>query len=781
MKSVMKTLIVCVVVASVMVMSGTAAVAQVGFGFPPLWSSPTFSTQPMQVPTWEDPFLGEGDILIDNFEYWDSPYNHGWRQSEPAYPTYGFGMGYATIFNTILDLQEGSRVLDVYRPASVFLIGTPYEKHMILHGLSSPPSAIDQDGENFINLNKNPVLSFQFRAPLGIEKWDIFELIVTGYTGASIPNNITVRFLPLQPNAGACLGPVNSTDGMYGYQAAVTGFQNSSGTTAGSIEVTVFLGRGLLDGSWHVVWIDLREAVKAGVDVFSDIGTSERSDWYMVQADAILITGQMFRLDNLMFRADEGHDLLDYPDLFEMGPLYAQIFEPYRFLFFADYAGAHIATHDVDEHKTESDHISDLMLNPANFILTEDPNDPNDTVVKYWTDLGADPNLFGKNDPTIAALFKREQFVVDLSLPIFADPNMRFGGNTAKALIAQGTLGWNPTVGGHGANGVQAFLLQPLPVYPYDGMPTYFPSYYAAMDVIKAYGKPFYRPELVFILEGALWNAGMTVWPNIAALDYTPMYFEDLIVTIEVTNGVHSDVRTFPISVVNYPVENYPPVVQLEINDQIFYVGELGEYIVNFIDPDCFIFSMAQPAATTHTPGYPLSTNFRTDMEGLVWNMTINGLPNYQYGPWIEQIINPGSGLIGWTPKFEGAYNTVITCRDARSALGFGEITIFAVNRGTWLNHPPIILGGPTQPVVIKAGEEFILHAPNFSVEDPDGDQLYASCNIGSCGRAPDDSFIWTFQTNFPGSYMVEIVFYDIRGGYAIMELFLDVKPWWSY
>ncbi|MGA1795344.1 MAG: hypothetical protein ACMUIL_05725 [bacterium] len=81
----------------------------------------------------------------------------------------------------------------------------------------------------------------------------------------------------------------------------------------------------------------------------------------------------------------------------------------------------------------------------------------------------------------------------------------------------------------------------------------------------------------------------------------------------------------------------------------------------------------------------------------------------------------------------------------------------------------------------MKAGEEFILHSPNFAVEDPDGDEIYASCNIGSCGRAPDGSFIWKFQSNFPGSYMVEIIFYDIRGGYAIMEFFLDVKPWWSY
>jgi hypothetical protein len=695
-------------------------------------------------------------------------------------------LGYATIFNTVLDMQEGSRVLDVYRPASVFLLSTPYERHQIFKPVFTPPSSANPDGEDCIRMmaidddeTVNPVISFDFRAPLGIEPWDIFELTVIGNgNDADNENSISVRIVPIQPNAGTFLGPVNSTDGMYGMTAGVTGYN-----PAGQLQVTVAIGRGMLDGSWHAVWVDLVDAVKIAVDNFDEIDDTDKNDWYMAQACAVAVSGQMFRLDNLMFRADAGHVLLDYPDMFEMGPLYAQIFEPYRYLFMADYAGASITSH-IDGEEHEIAHLTDLMLNPANFVLTEDPNDPNDPVVKYWTDLGADPNLFGENDPNIALLFDPDgnrEFAVDLSLPIFADPNLRLGGSGAESIIDQGTLGWNSTIGGYGANGIQAFLLQPLPVYPYDGMPTYMPAYYAAIDAIFALGKPYYQPGLVFLLEGALWNAGVTAWPNIAALDFTPRYFEDLIVTIEVTNGVHSDVRTFPISVVNYPVENYPPVLQLDIDDQIFYVGTQNAYLVNFIDPDCFIFSMSPAPATTHVPGFPISAAYRTDMDDLHWGMTLNGLTAYQYGPWIETIIDPCTGLIGWVPKFEGAYDTVVTCSDARGGTAFGEITIFCVNSGTWLNHPPIILGGPTQPVVMKAGEEFILHAPNFSVEDPDGDQIYASCNIGSCGREPGGSFIWKFQSNFPGSYMVEIIFYDIRGGYAIMEFFLDVKPWWTY
>jgi hypothetical protein len=676
-------------------------------------------------------------------------------------------MGYATIFNTVLDLQQGSRVLDVYRPASVFLLSTPYERHQIFHSLITPPSSNNPGGEACISTETNGVVSFDFRAPLGIEPWDIFELDVIGESDPNLANNsISVKIVPLQPPAGACLGPVNSTAGMYGATSAVTGFN-----PAGQLQVTVAIGRGMLDGSWHAVWVDLVESVEAAVDVFDDIDPNDRPEWQIARACSVAVSGQMFRLDNLMFRADYGHGIFDDdPDLFEMGPLYAQIFEPYRYLFIADY--------NVGEDNLK---IADLLLDLDNFLITQDPNDPNDPVYKYWVSLGADPNKFGEEaDPNLKDLFGRD-FTVDLSLPIFADTNLRVDGNAIAEVIDAGTLGWNSTVGGYGANGIQAFLLQPLPIYPYDGIPTYLPAYYDAIEAILTLGKPYFQPGLVFLLEGALWNAGLTVWPNIATLDFTPQYFEDLIVTIEVTNGVHSDVRTFPISVVNYPVENYPPVLQLNIEDRIFYVGQPNAYIVNFIDPDCFIFSMSPAPATTHVPGFPISAAFRTDMDDLTWGMTINGLTAYQYGPWIETIINPCTGLISWVPKFEGAYNAFVTASDARGGTAFGEFTIFAVNQGTWLNHPPIILEHPTRPVVIKAGEEFMLHHPKLVVEDPDGDLIYASCNIGSCGRAPDGSFIWRFQSNFPGSYIVEIIFYDIRGGYAVMDFFLDVKPWWSY
>jgi len=742
-------------------------------GFHDIFHPDILPFQPLQVPT---VVTVTGDILVDNFEYWNSPYNHGWRQIEPPYPVYGFGMGYATIFNTVLDLQEGSRVLDVYRPASIFLLGTPYEKHGIVYTLFTPPSPGSTTVKDHIDIIEHPVISFKFRAPLGIEPWDIFEFDVIGLTEAG--HNINVRIRPIQPLYGTSRENLNNADGMFGVASRVTGFVDGS-----SIEVTTEIGRGFLDGSWHIVWIDLPEEIKGAVDGSGDIDPNDRADWYMTQADAIFVTGQMFRMDDINFRSRENHELIDhvdYPDLFELGPLYAQIFEPYRYLFISDYAGAgHVAS------GRSAERITDLMFDAENFIT--DPNKIRDAWMADLLAVGEDPNYadpnsskYGTRQPYFTDLFGRgTDFIIDIDLPVFANPNLRAPGAEAEEVRAQPTLGWNATIGGYGANGIQSFLIRPLSINPYDGMPTYIPAYYAGIDAIHELGKNFYRPGQVFALESALYNMGEIFWPNIAYIDYTPQYFEDLIVTLEVTNGVHSDVRTFPISVVNYPVENYPPVLQLDIDDQIFYVGEPGEYAITFIDPDCFIFSLSPIPATTHTPAN-LGT-FRTDMEDFSFRMTLNGMPAYQYGPWIEQIIAPFSGLISWTPKFEGAYDVMVTCTDSRGASAFGEITIFTVNKGTWLNHPPIILGGPAQPVVIKAGEEFYLHAPNFAVEDPDGDELYASCNIGVCGRLYDGSFTWVFQSNFPGTYLVEIIFYDIRGGYAIMEFFVDVKPWWSY
>jgi hypothetical protein len=547
--------------------------------------------------------------------------------------------------------------------------------------------------------------------------------------------------------------------------------------------VYIDIGRGFLDGSWHTIWLDLPLMVANAIGGYTGTiptGASAADvldDVFMVSA-----SGQMFRLDDIMFRADDFLKTCE-PYLFKIGPRYAQIFEPYRYLFFATYE-----TTDCGGGEDLSN-VLDFMYQDtvANLFIT----DPNDIKAAWAADSNiaiTDPNfdrLVGEwaeantNNPFF------EIYGIDFTLPVFANPNFRLGKNpllaaTATASGVNQTLNWNATVGGIGSSGVQFLSVDPLEINPYDGMPTYIPTYFrcGCPGMVQNYGKTYFGPLPCYLLEGALWNAGFTLWPGIAKLDFTPQVFEDIILTLEVTNGRHSDYETFPISVVNYPVENYPPYIE-DVDDQIFYVGEQNAYVVGAIDPDCFIFDMSQQPATTHRPAY--FGEFRTDMDSIFWQFTLNGLPSYQYGPWMESMINTSSGIVSFVPKFEGAYDAVMVATDNRGASSVAEFTIFCVQRGTWLNHPPIVLGDWDHPQVVKAGEELILTTTEWSVVDPDGDELYYSCNIGSCGTLADGSFVWTFQTNFPGFYTAEIVVYDIRGGYAIVTVDVEVKPWWSY
>ncbi|MGA1796933.1 MAG: hypothetical protein ACMUIL_13845 [bacterium] len=547
------------------------------------------------------------------------------------------------------------------------------------------------------------------------------------------------------------------------YTSAVTD------SSEGSFQVTIYMDIAMLDAHWHNIEVDVPVAVRNAVDGCE--GIPEKDGWYMTKAGDISLDGDRFRIDHICFEKKRLPETLtaglSNPNLFELGLLNARILEHHRYLFMADY--------EVPEGSIK---ITDLMFDPENFLLVQDPDNPNDPVVRYWTDLGADPNRFGKEpDPTISSIMGRE-FVVDLNLPIFTDPDLCLTttgpGPSAKAIIDSGTLNWYVEAGGyphqyegHSGSGAVSFRNLPasmslhcLPVYPYDGMPTYLPAYNDAMGLLKAIGKPFFTPDLVFRLESALWNAGVTVWPNIVAMDYTPEYFEDLFFVMGVTDGIHWDTIKFSVSVVNYPMENYPPVVQLPEEDQVFGIGRVNECIVDFIDPDCFIFSLSSESSEpseprkAHAPGFPISMSYRTDMEELTWNITFNSLPEDKYGPWVEQIIQPDSGLITWAPDFECALDTIITCTDARDAIGFGQFTIFCrhlpvvhYSDGMVPYYPFTILYS-LQPSGIQTRNSYLLAPPLFSLYGPQG-----GFSSGTPARANrfGTGLIWPLTTHYPG------------------------------
>ncbi|MGA1864522.1 MAG: hypothetical protein ACMUHX_05620, partial [bacterium] len=509
--------------------------------------------------------------------------------------------------------------------------------------------------------------------------------------------------------------------------------------------------------------------------------------------------GQMFRLDDIILRVAE--ELLCGPYLFKIGPRYAQIFEPYRYLFFADYR---------DKCRGPSLlNVTDLLLVDKNGALPGETGyampvfpsmgletDPN-AIKAYWIDQGVDPKAFDPNRPESLEPVESISEVVGYSwfpntLTIFKDPNWRLDMNADPGeeiqnpayhpLASNQTFLWNGTVGGVGASGVQYLGIQPLPINPFDGMPTYIPVYgpMKVMATVNAYGKPFFEPNVVAALEAALYNAGFSHWPGIAYLDFTPYVFEDIILSIEVSNGRTSDMETFPISVVNYPVENYPPHIE-DVDSPMFMTGKTGTYALSVIDPDCTIFSLSSAPATTHTP--MIFGTFREDMSGIKWSLTQhnNSVIAYQYGPWIDSILDPCTGMISFTPKFEGHIHLNVVATDPLGASAMTMFMIMAHTQGTWLNHPPHIMMDWEHPQVMLAGEELILTEPDLRVMDPDGDEIYFSCNIGSCGRTASGKIMWTFTTNFPGSYLAEIVFFDIRGGYSIVTIDIIVKPWWSF
>ena len=216
---------------------------------------------------------------------------------------------------------------------------------------------------------------------------------------------------------------------------------------------------------------------------------------------------------------------------------------------------------------------------------------------------------------------------------------------------------------------------------------------------------------------------------EMAVFRFTPQCLEDLIVTATVHDHYNSDVIVFPLSVVNYHIGNNPPVIQ-RISKFVGYVGEPFTYQVKVFDKD---------------------------RDQLTYSATINGLPNYQYGPWQESIINPHTGLIQFTPQFEGDFKIMITVQDEKGAIGQISKKMTVVNRGSWLNHPP--RGTKIySPQLARAGDLFTMLT---SIADPDGDKLYYSTNIGSISSEG----VYSFMTYSPGQYNVVITACDIHGG----------------
>jgi hypothetical protein len=678
----------------------------------------------------------QGDILLDNFEYYDSPLNHGWQQEEPSYPIYGGTVGYGSL-NGLLDFAEGSRVLDVYRPASVFL---PFNSIYMPYTITKGTAYQNGNSLSLIDAN-NAELSFKVRAPLSVESFDTFSFVVIGttkstyFSGSNAGQNHPFQLI---------LFPRESPSG--NLKVGIDSIDPDSVHLEADPTIQVFLGRQFQDGTWHTVTIDLRKAVyKATGEDLKEIGT-------------ILVRGNQYRLDDIIFFKKSPY-MNRAPYLFRIGPFYPLLFDQT-----GQYSTRLIFAEDPD--------LGTWCLDPNGKAICYDTPRDQTTLQRTMLDVPDD----------VYANYKDE------NLLYFTDSqgNKRFvDGRKGDSLI------FHITVGGPGANGVEApNLCSRIPLTytdPANGYAMPIPNYssflqsYYGITAIPKWNVPVTQwlsgEENLKDLQYALINSGFSYLPNVVVLRMQEQVMENLTLTCECSDGRLSDVETFTVSVVNYSVTNYPPKIE-QLSDQCFEVGRTPTQRDIIMGGLTLPGQTASAQAITSQPATNVYTITATDPDPgdiLTYSMTINGLPSYQYGPWMQQIIDPYRGVVTFTPQFEGVFQCVVTVRDSRGLAAMGSFNLYCVNKGTWLNHPPIILEPIQSPQECRAGEFFTLS--DLQMYDPDGQKLFYSCNIGAVG----DDGVFSFQTQYPGQYSVQITGYDSLGGHVTQAFVLDVNPWWSF
>jgi len=763
-----------------------------------------------------------GTVVLDNFEYWNSPRDNGWEAYEPSYPIYGAGIGLGNL-QTLVDFQEGSRVMDVYCNPSVFLPmgGNTYMPYTI---------SKDADYRDASGVERKGIpgafstFSMQVRAPLSIEWFDTFRVIVRvrvqtgasasptglvpegtgqdvplGATSVGCPNTCTnvkfgiadIVFVPRETQVGCT--PSNVLQRIYEMDPATTsgtlvgniGLESSLYDTNGALipnaqptKIWVALGRQFQDSSWHMIMEDLQTI----------IGGVTSGGGSVFEVLSVTVRGNQYRMDNIMF-TQPGASIANNnaPYLFRIGPAYGQLFNTTqsRFVFAEDIDYLWLLSDQAMLMKAQNDPDLKAQLSslPAGCRLaTRLQNIGQGPDYPFIEDAaGLTPAQAGFDATTasfVSPLPHVEDAAGNYQYDSSFDPTTATtvaapaAGKQSPALFTGATprpvLTFKFTVGD--ALGSVSSIGQPVPVVPGDtngdgtvdaldinqgfmqSLPPVLPSMNVPMSAWVRNTGAAASNNPMYAMACAMVNSGFQTWPTIQILrPAVGQVLEDQIVTCRVEDGIAADMETFPISVVNYPVTNLPPLIE-QLEDRFFPVGKVSTYQITATDPDW------------------------ADMaNGLTYRATLNGLPNYQYGPWMEQIINPISGTISITPQFECSMTCIVTVTDPRGAQAVGTFNIFCVDTGTWLNHPPAVLEIIESPQIVRAGDLIIIS--DLHMADPDLQSLFYSCNIGSVGQ----NGIWSFQSEYPGEYMVQITGYDINGGAVTQQFVLQVLPWWSY
>jgi hypothetical protein len=764
---------------------------------------PAQSIQAMGVPA---ATTGAPGVILDNFEYWDSPQDHGWTLQHPGmpngYPVWGVGLGVGTIEN-VIDFQQGSRVLEAYMPATVMV---PNIQRFTI-SYSSPYTSV-------YTLDQLSVFSVKMRSPVSVETFDTFEIVIFATDGAQPASNIEFHLTP-RANTNGALVPVVDPEGSAQLVSSANGTE----------VININVGREIADGSWHQINVDLAKAYEAATN--NSLSNAQR-------VLGLSIIGNQYRMDDLMLVSCALNSRIGVaPYLFHINNMYQMLYDPAgtsRLVFACDPVASTIyptqCMGGVDSsflaacgcpdkvHPGTTDILAAItggnMADIAAQAWVANKIPGGELDASAWSAYAGGSDLSNLNMSLTAAEYRAavEDYETNvagrtlgdmkvgvnggtvlspatpitlaignggadvtlpladlyaLDIPQLVDAQMAAGPNTFDNGINR--IAFTANIGGAHEQGTCTDLITNLPITT---MPPYVPLYGQAslQPCCGGNANGFLTGAELGSTQIALMAAGYSVWPAIAVLNVPAgqnQIAENLVITVVASNGLAEDVEALTLITTNYPVTNYPPVIE-DVDDQIFYLG-MGpqHYQLNATDADSFTFSSA--------------VQFADDMANLTWNATLNGLPTYAYGPWTDSLIDQKTGLVQFTPEFEGAYTMNVEVTDQDGAIAGAAFVIYCVNQGTWLNHPPVMLGDWDHPMIGTAGETLTLVFDG--IVDPDGEGLYYSCNIGSIG-VRDGNPVWEFQTSYPGNYQVEIVAYDTRGGYLVIPQEVIISPWWS-
>jgi hypothetical protein len=253
-------------------------------------------------------------IRWQDFEYWDSPENWGWKTSSYAYPYYGVGIGYGNL-RTILDYTEGSRVLQA--TSSTPSVFNQLERFWIMN---DNISYTDQSGATR-PITQHKVVSFNIEENVGLEQWDQFEFQVGVKT-------VSGHYAVL----GYC--PVGQGYNIEKPVLQSGGFPSGGNTEEDPAYIMVSVGRQYQDGTWHLVMRNMDEDID-----WADDGIRNYSQGFGGGSSKVLwvrIYGTGYKVDNIWFHTDEGLITNHPPKLQRVGPQFAQLFVPFNLVIEAN-------------------------------------------------------------------------------------------------------------------------------------------------------------------------------------------------------------------------------------------------------------------------------------------------------------------------------------------------------------------------------------------------------------------------------------------------------------